>query len=338
MNPNKIQRGVQSRNSRSVGEAPLIGRVGRMRNDEAPGVRRRVRRNGIAGRPPKTKVNRTSMILWSVLLFIVTCGVIGTSLFLWVRSQRAAANTVAVGRMLENVRVASKFASPSEDQALSIVRRALDVKTSSEVEPLFRPGDSRPEEIVEFVKRLHTDGGKTERFEWLSSMDVDGLLMEGVVVVTERKGVQSEWLAILVPDDKGVWKVDFEALARTNRPALRDVLEGTVDRSRVRLFVAADSYYNGPFHDEAAWSCYAMFSPETRELLTDESELLRGYCKIGSPQDKAMKQIFADGARVRRVIVEIQRVEGAEKRQFQITRVLGEEWVMPPKPFDERID
>lgn len=338
MNPKKIQRGVRSRNSRSVGEAPLLGRVGRMRNEEAPGIRVRVRREGNMGRPPKAKANRASMILWSLLLFVVTCGVIGTSLFLWVRSQRATTNSGNVKSVLENVRVTSKFASPSEDQALSIVRRALDVKTPSEVEPLFHPGESRPEEIVEFVKRLHADGGKIERYEWLSSMDVDGLLMEGVVVLAERKGVQSEWLAILVPNDKGVWKVDFEALARTSRPSMRDVLEGKVDRSRVRLFVAADSYYNGPFHDEAAWSCYAMFSPETRELLTDESELLRGYCKIGSPQEKAMKQIFADGARVRRVMLEIQRAEGADKRQFQITRVLGEDWVMPPKPFDERID
>ncbi len=338
MNRNKIQRGVQSRNTRAVGEAPLLGRVGRMRNEEAPGIRIRRRSSGGIAQRPKRGVSRMSMILWSSMLFLVTCGVIGTSLFLWVRSQRSVANTAAVKSMLENVRVASKFASPSEDQALSIVRRALDVKTSSEVEPLFHPGDCRPEEIVEFVKRLHADGGKTQRYEWLSSMDVDGLLMEGVVVVTERKGVQSEWLAMLVPNDKGVWKVDFEALARTSRPALRDLIEGKVDRSQARLFVAADVYYNGPFHDETAWSCYAMFSPETRELLTDDSEIIRGYCKIGSPQDKAMEQIFAGGSQVRRVIIEIQRVEGAEKRQFQITRVLGEDWVMPPKPLDERID
>ena len=33
--------------------------------------------------------------------------------------------------------------------------------------------------------------------------------------------------------------------------------------------------------------------------------------------------------------LEIRRIEGAESRQFEITRVLAEDWVMSAKPFDE---
>ena len=43
-----------------------------------------------------------------------------------------------------------------------------------------------------------------------------------------------------------------------------------------------------------------------------------------------------DLTEVDRVIVKIQRVEGAVPRQFEITRVLSREWISPRKPFDEK--
>jgi hypothetical protein len=212
------------------------------------------------------------------------------------------------------------------------------VKRPGDVLDVYHPGEARPEEIVAFAQKLQSDGGRIDRYEWLSSMDVHGLLMEGVVVYSQRKGVQSEWLAFLTPDERGFWKVDFDALARSSRPSWTEILEGKSERSLVRVFVGKDSYYNGPFQDETVWSCYAMFSPEMREILPDDHDLLRGYCKIGTAQEKAMSRIFAGGEQARRVILEIRKVEGADKRQFEITRVLGEDWVMPPKPFDEGID
>jgi hypothetical protein len=36
-----------------------------------------------------------------------------------------------------------------------------------------------------------------------------------------------------------------------------------------------------------------------------------------------------------RVTLEIRRTAGAESRQFEITRVLAEEWVLAAAPFDE---
>jgi hypothetical protein len=36
--------------------------------------------------------------------------------------------------------------------------------------------------------------------------------------------------------------------------------------------------------------------------------------------------------------VEIRRTEGADFRQFEITRVLAGDWVLPPKPFDEKFE
>jgi hypothetical protein len=337
MKPKKIQRDIQSRNSRPVGDAPLLGRVGRMRDEEAPGIRRRMRRDG-RHYPPREMVKRNSMLLWSVVLAATALLVIGGFFFFWLRGHRSAGAAVPADAPLENVRIASKFASPEEDEALLIVKRALAVERKEDVLDLYHPGDSKPGEILGFVRKLRADGGEITRYEWLSSMDVDGLLMEGVVVYAERKGKTSEWLAFLTPDERGVWKVDFDALARSSSPSWVDIIEGKSERSIVRVFVGKDSYYNGPFQDEAVWNCYAMFSPETRELLPDDHELLRGYCRIGSAQEKAMSSIFTGGEQARRVILEIRKMDGADKRQFEISRVLAEDWVMPPKPFDERID
>lgn len=309
-----------------------------MRDEEAPGIRRRVRRDGRLGIPAKQGMKRNAMVLWSAILALGTLAVIGGFFFFWLRGHRGVGGGGPVDAPLENVRVASKFASPSEDEALGIVIRALTVKRAGDVLDLYHPGEARPDEIVAFAQKLQADGGRIDRYEWLSSMDVDGLLMEGVVVYAERKGVQSEWLAFLTPDERGFWKVDFDALARSSRPSWADIIDGKSERSVVRVFVGKDSYYNGPFQDETVWSCYAIFSPEMRELLPDDHELLRGYCKIGTAQEKAMNRIFAGGEQARRVILELRKVDGADRRQFEITRVLGEDWVMPPKPFDEGID
>jgi hypothetical protein len=132
--------------------------------------------------------------------------------------------------------------------------------------------------------------------------------------------------------------MDFEAFARTSRPSWQDFLERRVDRARVRVVAAEDSYYNGPFIDEDQWKCYALISTEAREWLPEDKEILRGYCRKESPQAKAMERIFSDGSRMKRVTMEILRREDARPRQFEITRVLAEDWVLPPEPFDAKFN
>ena len=158
-------------------------------------------------------------------------------------------------------------------------------------------------------------------------------------MVYAGKETTGERLAFLTPDDKGVWKVDFDAFARSSRPSWKDLLERRADHAQVRVFVAKDAYYNGPFLDDSRWVCYGMVSPEAKALLPEGQELLRGYCKVGSPQAKAMERIFAGGrAGSQAGDLGDPQEEGADSRQFEITRVLAEDWVLPPKPFDEKFD
>jgi hypothetical protein len=75
-----------------------------------------------------------------------------------------------------------------------------------------------------------------------------------------------------------------------------------------------------------------MASPDTETILL-------GYCRKGSPQERAMERIVSEEKdeprhRLNRVTLEIRRPQGAEIRQFEITRVLAEDWVMAAAPFD----
>jgi hypothetical protein len=170
--------------------------------------------------------------------------------------------------------------------------------------------------------------------EWLSSVDANGMLIDGVVVKTRKDDALRNRLALLTPDEFGKWKIDFDAFARTAEPPWDRLLEGNAPHARVRVIVAEDSYYNGPFRDDQVWACFGMASP-------DHDKVLLGYCRIGSPQERAMRKILeagddlAAGAAVNRVTIELKRVEGALPRQFELTRVLAEDWVMSSRDFDE---
>lgn len=282
---------------------------------------------------------RKMIMIWSVVMTVVTLLVVGGMMMFWLRGHREPVTAGHQGSyVLGDVRIVSKFASPSEDDARDLVRRALALREPELVEELFRPGSASVAEVVEFMAGAEARDGRFERMDWLSSMDIDGQLMEGILVVYAGKDGPRERLAFLVPDDKGVWKVDFEAFARSSKPSWKELLKGDAKSARVRVFVAKDVYFNGPFRDESLWLCYAMTSPESKELLPEEGELLRGYCRVGSPQAKALETIFEANVRLSRATVEIRKTEGAEFRQFEITRVLSADWVLPPQPLDEKFD
>lgn len=289
--------------------------------------------------PELIKRRRNIVLIWSIGLTLATMVVIGGFMMFWLKGHGRTVEVEAEVPQLENVRVASKFASPSEADALELVKRALESRDRKSVEARFHVGGASPEEVIEFIKGLEIQDGGLERMDWLSSMDVGDLLMEGVLVIFKgRQSTPTERVAFLVPDDLGVWKVDFDAFARSSRPSWKELLKGGATQSQVRVFVALDSYFNGPFLDESKWVCFAMFSPETKAILPEDHEILRGYCKVDSPQAKAMQKIFTGENRIGRVTLDIRKVEGADSRQFEITRVLAEDWVMPARPFDEKFD
>jgi len=333
MKSKSIQRGIESPHAREMGPVPLMRKVSKLRdNDSRDGSQTSESLLAAMAR------RRRLILIWSAVLSLVTALVVGGGLAVWLKHHKNIKYVKTGERTDDEMRISSKFVSPDEDVALRIVKRALTNRDPAQVEFLVHPGGATPAEVIGFMRDSDARDGKIDRYIWLSSMDVEGLQMEGVLVIYAGKEPPGERLAFLTPDDKGVWKLDFDGFARSSRPSWKDLLDERVDRAQVRVFIAKDEYFNGIYDNDTHWTSFGMVSIESNALLPEGQQLLRGYCKVGSPQAKAMARIFDTETRVHRVTLEVLRVKGADPRQFQITRVLGEDWVLTSKPFDERFN
>jgi hypothetical protein len=284
------------------------------------------------------KDRRKMVVIWSAALAVVTLVIIGVFMKFWLDTRDLQIADEEAARVPDNVRIVSKFVSPGETEVLDLVQRALAIRDPAKVDALFRTGAATPGQVVEFLVGSAARDGRVLQSDWLQSMDIDGLLLEGVLVTYELDHTRSARLAFLTPDDAGVWKVDFEAFARSSRPPWKDFMEGRAERAVVRVIVARDTYFNWPFQDDSQWACFGIASPELPQLMADGQDMVRGYCRVGSAQEKALSSILTDDNTSSRAVMEIRRVEGAEARQFEITRVLAREWVLPPKSFDEKFN
>jgi hypothetical protein len=334
MGNSDFRRSVKGRKyERSAGDAPNLGRVARMPRGESRGERRR-RKSERSGRGSPKVSNRAVVITWSVLLSLMTIGLLTVFLVMWLKwnrqeSMAGAGNEEAV----REERVVSRFPSPSEKDALAIVSRALALTEPEGLRECFRPGKASDREILDFLSGWREGEGKAARHEWLSSMDANGMLLDGVVVLTGEYPELKNRLAMLTPDEEGRWKIDFEAFARTATPPWEDILENPAAVAVVRVMVARDSYFNGPFRETDGWSCFGIASPDIKSNLY-------GYCRQDSAQDRAMKRLLVspddpeEAGKIRRATLEIARVPGGGPRQFEIRRVLAEDWVLSDKAFD----
>lgn len=339
MKPTRIRRDIQSPRARSANDGPGIGRVTRVREMDPtrPKSSRRGsgrRRSGIGLLIPEDQ--RKAMLVWSVVLTLATTLVIGGFVWYWLRSRGGASAAPKPEIRPGTERVVSRFPSPTEDEALALVRRGLAARDAETVMRCFRLGESKVTEAITFLDALERREGKPDQIEWLSSMDTDGMLLEGVLVGYGNDKPGTERIAFLVPDDKGAWRIDFEAFARVCRPSLAELSKDGVASALIRVFIARDSYFNGPFRDDSQWLCFGMASPELVDPQSGDRRLLRGYCRKESAQAKALEKMFAEGGRMFRVTLEIRKVPGAHESQYEIARVISGEWVAGDHALDEK--
>lgn len=337
MKPDRIKRSVTAtQNDRVAGDAPNIGRVARMPGTGRPkGEKRRRKRSERSARKGKRKGGRV-FLNWMILIGIVG-GVFGGVALYLVRGSFIQAPGISSEKRLEvekdelEVSKNPEIVSPSEAEALALVKAAMAVREVSQIENHFDPGKQTAESVVTFLADLEKNDGTFIRMDWLSNMNANGLSLEGVLIRSLDDEKERSRIAFLKPDPKGGWKVDFESFARIATPDWKELLEGKVDWALVRVLLAEDSYYNGPFSDEKEWKCYGLGSPDTQSVL-------QGYCKLDSPQALAIEAILAKGQKVNRATIEIRRVKDGMASQFAITRVLAEDWVMGEKPFDQEFE
>lgn len=324
MKPNDFQRDITPRAKRPLGASHELGRLTRVRDRDLDHGRKN-RGSGKMGRRENAKQSRSSDSPVSiVVLSIVGTAVLAIFLTIWtMRRVGSGAAGAAKTRSEQNAptRVASRFPPPNESEAIAIVNSALSQRDPALIAKQVRLGAASAEEAGQFFAELKTRDGTISHYNWLSSMDQGNTLIEGVSVAFEKDHLKGQRLALLTPDDQGVWKLDFESFARRVSPSWVEILGGEVPKATVRVVVGKDSYYNGPF-TEGEWRCFGLASP-------DLNEVVHSYCRVGSEQELALEKLFEDGVRLSRALLEIRRVPDAGSHQFEVSKVIVADWLLP---------
>ncbi len=331
MNPNDFKRDIVSRHVRAVGDAPSIGRIGRMHGSAAESGGRG-RRRGSRSRGGRNQNHAWLSVVLGVVALVVVLGAVVLWLVPKAQRGRSASGTLASERVGEEsgIRVASRFPSPSKDEAVMLVESALANRDPEKVAKFFRMGSASISEVITFCAGLEKSDGKLISCQWLSSIDSPQTLLEGVVVHFQSADyTPHQRLGLLTPDVHGRWQVDFEALARVVKPSWQEILKSGGEPALVRVTLAPDTYYNGSFQDESKWASYSMSSP-------DLDFLIRGYCRKDSPLGQTITQVFGGGRKAARMILEVRHVEGGGEKQFEITRLLALDWVLPTEEAPEK--
>jgi hypothetical protein len=226
--------------------------------------------------------------------------------------------------------------SPDEAAILKIVESFLAARTPADLLPLIRASAQEPAVMIGKLENLDKVDGKMSSLRYLGPVDSRAVQIEGVVVNFE--GGRNR-LALLSPDSAGKWLVDFDAFDRYSTPDWETLMSGKAVTGTVRVFCSKDSYYNGLYADESKWACFAMASP-------DHETLMFGYVPRDSERFEAMqKGLNKDGpptatparGQSNRLTLEISHREGAQPRQFEITKLLSDEWVMGDVALEDKL-
>lgn len=336
MKSDDIQRAVQSRPEHLARYAPASGRYARMQVTEQPkGVRRRKMTSESNQGRHLQEGQKQLIIIRSILLCGLTFAVLVYFLVQWMmpytkQPEVYSSKSESISANAGITKKVSQIPTPTSAAALALVKQALALRDPEKVAEYFRPDGASPQEIIDFLKGMDASDGQIDGMQWLSSMGTIMIPLEGVLVSFKSKGEEAprSRIVVMTSDPAGKWRIDYDAFARMVTPSWNDLLKKQTATATVRVYVKPDNYYNGPFNDEKLWVCYSTCSPDTEETL-------KVYCKIGSPQTAAMASMCSKGDKVIRATLLIRRVEGTEARQFEISKVLAEDWVAGPAPFDE---
>ncbi len=319
--------------SRNVGDAPGIGQVARM-HKESESRAGRYRQHRSSREEPKRGLDTKTAVIGGVAVLALAAAGIG--IFAWsVRSR--GGETAAPAALSSGERKPAPAPVPEETELLELTRDFLAARTAEDLEPLARPGGLDASEMAEELAGILAKEGQVTRLRYMGSLDCISLPLEAVLVDFQEKRNR---LALISPDESGRWRVDFDAFARRVSPSWEELLSGKAVTGTVRIFGAPDSYYNGLYRDDSRWACFGLASP-------DNEMLMFGYVPRDSPQYHAMMSSLTEPAiegearaarpYSRRLTLEIRHDPAAEKRQFEITRVLSDEWAVGDLPLDEKL-
>jgi hypothetical protein len=323
---------------RIVGDPPSLGRVERVARKVHGDSRKKSRsgRNGSKRRRNRNGGGKAARRL-SVLVFLLTILTIVVTFILW-SDKRLKQSTVSkfekFSKMRPVERVGSKFKSPSEEQTRAIVTAALEAKSEADVVTNFRLNGVAPAEVLAYLRHEEEVKGMPRLDQWVGSVDFNNTLMDSILVAYEGSEKKEMRVAMLTPDEQGVWRLDYESFARKCEPAWDQFISGEASEGIVRIWFTKDNYFNAPYADDSKWLSFSMGR-------VDSEDIIYGYCPIDSPQAEAMAKVMKRlqmnekiKASLSRATLLISRAEGAGQRQFEIKRVLAEDWLLTETAFD----
>lgn len=314
---------------RKVGDAPAIGNV-QMVSAENPSIRKR----RSSRTTPKNKFSKR-FFAWSLLGSFAVISIMIVAVVKQIRSKVLITKSsyisdkpIDLNLIFEDVKN-SDLPDLELEQAIKIVTQALANRDPGRIRDFFILGNGdSPEQAMEELIRISDADGDMSRIEWLGLRFSNGSTFVQVMVYTTIDANEKARIAQFAPGSDGKWRINLDAYLRKCVPPIEEVVLGKSVTSLVRVFVIEDSFYNGMYYDETEWRVYTLASP-------DITDVLYAYVKRGSSQDKALRRIIENEEVVHRATLNIIKHPKSGPRQFEISRVIAENWIIGEKDFDE---
>lgn len=301
--------------TRKVGEAPNMGQVARMHRN-ATGLRERLR-----------YVGWLPLFLLAFAVFSFGAGI--TALTLWLTGTTFKPKPILLQNGPEPRPEPRIKAVPVPQPAIleNQINALLAARTVRQLDALVRPSDQRTEEILGKLAALEKTDGKVTSVQYTGPAQSNCLQLESVTVTFDSG---KNRIALIVPDPAGVWRVDFDAFDRHVSTPWSELLSGTAQEGTVRIFTRPDNYYNGRYQNDKEWACFGFASP-------DHETLMFGYTPRGSKQHQAMNESLrlVGSSGLKRMTLEIRHTGSGDRRQFEIVRVLSDDWAVGDVALDD---
>jgi len=322
--------GGEKTKPRKIGDAPAIGNVPRASTENPTGRKKRSVRSTRRKKLPK------HFWVWSALVCIVSFYSMFISLARHTRHSEErngnSANSYEKPGDFDLTFEKDEYSGLPDlqsDEAIGIVNKALANRDPGLMRDFFILGKGNtPEQAMEELVRISDAEGTIVRTEWIGLKFPNGGAVLQVYVFTARDGQERARTAQFAKNSDGKWRIDLDAYLRKCVPPLAEVVAGEAVTSQVRVFVDEDQYYGGIYSDETKWKVYALASP-------DITDILYAYAKRGSSQDKALRGIIDSDEKLHRATLSIVKQPDSGPRQFEISRVIAEDWIIGDKDFDE---
>ncbi len=319
MKPKNVHRGISqlpSSNGASDTNAPRMGKIAKIHRNYK-GKRTRQRSSKANKNIAQEKSFRNYLHHFILLATAVLC-----CLIVWIVYKQFGNKKREIGKtILEETFL---IPHPSQAECLVIVDKFLHAENPDKLAAVARLNDFSSDQAFALVAATKKADGVRESMDWNLARETNALSLETVNLTYKDN---KNRLVFLLPDDQGKWRVDIASYLRYNSKPWSEITAQGSCRAVVRVIVGLDSYYNGLFGDEKKWASFTLSSPDTEIPL-------RGYAEIGSPQFKAIIECLraADPAPM---TLEISRDSGMELRQYEIKKVIAQDWVESSKMFSD---